>query len=280
MAFRLYDPAPVFMDLAGTAPAAAGTLETYSDEACTTPLVTYNSPDLDVANPTEIDLDADGRASVEIWSSVAFFLRLKESDGTVVWTREITSGVPAGLVLPELDEGEYITGDGAGGYAAATLMPLPDPTGSADYMVVVNADGDGYELQAQPTAPEAPELDITIASGSLIVGDGTNPTPKMRLLCGTGSGTSTGGRTQTTTVTFAADSFSAAPTIFVPVLTNASGLSPDGNVPIPRVTVLSATGATIVWTMGELDDTQTDYDFNTGVAFMWFAMGLYEEPEA
>ena len=275
MAFRLYDPNPVWFATDGVTPCANGTLETFEDEACTTPYATFNSSDLDVPNATTLTLNAAGRAAVEIWSGDPFWARLKDEDDVTVWTREITSGVPAGLVLPDLDPGEFLTGDGAGGYAGEVLLQLPDPTGSADYMVVVNADGDGYELQVQPEAPEAPELDITIASGSLIVGDGVADS-KMRLLCGTGTGTSAGGRTQTTSVTFPADAFSAAPTIFVPVLTNASGLSPDGNVPIPRVTVLSATGATIVWTMGELDDSQTDYDFNTGVAFMWLAMGLYD----
>lgn len=273
MAFRFYDPSPVFLALDGITPCANGTLETFEDQACTTPYATFNSSALSTPNAVSLTLNAAGRAAVEIWSGEPFWARLKDEDDTTVWTREITSGVPAGLDLPDLDPGEYITGDGAGGYEAATLVPLPDPSGSADYMVVVNADGDGYELQAQPTAPEAPELDITVASGSLIVGDGESDT-KMRLLCGTGTGTSAGGRTQSTSVTFTPN-FSATPTFFAPVLTNGAGLSPDGNVLIPRVTALSASGATIVWTMGELDDSQTDYDFNTGVAFMWLAMGLY-----
>jgi hypothetical protein len=273
MAFRFYDPHPVMYAVDGVTPAALGTLQTFSDEACTTPYATFNSPDLDVENPEEISLGSDGRASVEIWSGVNFFARLLDADDNTVWTREITSGIPAGLTLPVLEEGEFLTGDGAD-YLAQALLLLPDPAGSAGYAVVANADGDGYTLEAFPEAPEAPELDITIASGSLIVGDGESAT-KARWLAGTGTGTSAGGRTQTTSVTFTPN-FSATPTFFAPVLTNASGLSPDGNVPIPRVTALSASGATIVWTMGELDDSQTDYDFNTGVAYMWLAMGLYD----
>jgi hypothetical protein len=270
MAFRLYNPAPVYMDLAGTAPAAAGTLETYSDEACTTPLVTYNSPDLDVANPTEIDLDADGRASVEIWSSVAFFLRLKESDGTVVWTREITSGVPAGLTLPALEPGEYLTGDGVGGYAGDTPYALPDPTGSAGYAVVANADGDGYTLQAFPEAPEAPTLDITVGQAEFIVGDGESTT-KQVVLTGSATGTNAGGRTQTVSVTFST-AFAATPNVQV-TLANTSSLASGQNQPSPRVSSKSTTGFTVEWMMGETDDDRTQFDFNAAVTFDWMAFG-------
>jgi hypothetical protein len=269
MAFRLYNPAPVYMDLAGTAPAAAGTLETYSDEACTTPLATYNSPDLDVANPVEIDLDADGRASVEIWSGVPFFLRLKESDGTVVWTREITSGVPAGLTLPTLNEGEFLTGDGTD-YLAQTITLLPDPSGSAGYAVVANADGDGYTLQAFPEAPEAPTLDITVGQAEFIVGDGTSTT-KQVVLTGSATGVNAGGRTQTVSVTFST-AFAATPNVQVTLATTSS-LASGQNQPSPRVSSKSTTGFTVEWMMGETDDDRTQFDFNAAVTFDWMAFG-------
>lgn len=280
MAARIYDLNPVYWDTLALAPCANGTLETYSDEACTTPYATFNSKDLDVANPVVIPLDADGRASVEMWAGVAVFVRLLDEDDNVIWTREFTSGVPAGLTLPALEPLEYLTGDGVGGYAAGVLMPLPDPTGSADYMVVVNADGDGYELQTQPAAVEAPELDIDIdvSTGTgIIIGDGVSAT-KYRRFFGSATGVNAGGRTQTVSVTFPADTFSGTPWFASFVCTNGASLAVDGNMVMPRLTTLSATGFTVVWECGERDDSQTDYDLNAAVSFNYAVDGPYEAP--
>lgn len=269
MAFRFYDPAPVFYETDGVTPCALGTLETYSDEACTTPYATFNSEDLDVANPVEISLGSDGRASVEVWSGVSFFARLLDSDGNTVWTREITSGIPAGLTLPTLNEGEFLTGDGTS-YQAQEIDLLPDPAGSAGYAVTVNSDGDGYTLTAFPEAPEAPTLDITVGQAEFIVGDGESTT-KQVVLTGSATGTNAGGRTQTVSVTFAS-AFAATPVIFV-TLANTSGLASAQNQPSPRVSSKSTTGFTVEWMMGETDDDRSMFDFNAAVTFDWLAFG-------
>jgi hypothetical protein len=268
MAFRFYDPHPVMYAVDGVTPAALGTLQTFSDEACTTPYATFNSPDLDVENPEEISLGSDGRASVEIWSGVNFFCRLLDADDNTVWTREITSGIPAGLTLPVLEEGEFLTGDGAD-YLAQTLLLLPDPTGSAGECVVANDSGTGYILTAFPEAPEAPELDITIAAGSVIIGDGESST-KVLELDGSETCAVSGDRTQSDSVTFATE-FDAKPKVFV-TLTNSGNLSTSGNVPVPKV-VATTTGFTVLWTMAELDDDQSEYDFTAAVEYDWYARG-------
>jgi hypothetical protein len=269
MAFRFYDPHPVMYAVDGVTPAALGTLQTFSDEACTTPYATFNSPDLDVENPEEISLGSDGRASVEIWSGVNFFCRLLDADDNTVWTREITSGIPAGLTLPELEPGEYLTGDGLGGYAGETPYALPDPTGSAGWQVVVNGDADGYTLQETPEAPEAPELDITVGTAEFIVGDGSSTT-KQVLLMGSATGASVGGRTQSVSVTYST-AFASTPK--VSVTRTGGAVSSSGNSPIPCLTSTSATGFTVLWTMGEIDDSQSQYDFNAAVTFDWLAIG-------
>lgn len=276
MAYRLYDPHPVWFDTDGITPCAAGTLETFSDEACTAPYATFNSSALDVANPVIVSLNSAGRASVEIWAGVAFWARLKDADGNVVWTREVTSGVPADQAIPVPEEGEFLSGDGET-ISAVAIDLLPDPSGSADYMVVVNEAGDGYTLQAQPEAPEAPTLDITIAAGSLIVGDGEADT-KSRLYAGSATGTNSGGRTQTVSVSYPADTFSGTPAGPFITITNASALATFANNPSHRVSSRSASGFTVVFTMGEVDDSQSNYDFNAGVAFDYLAFGPYEVP--
>lgn len=270
MAYRLSDPNPVWWASDGITPCANGTLETFEDQACTTPYATFNSSALSTPNAESLTLNAAGRAAVEIWSGVDYWARLKDENGTVVWTREITSGIPAGLDLPDLDPGEYLTGDGLGGYAAGVLMPLPDPTGSADYMVVVNADGDGYELQAQPEPPVAPELDITVGVAEFIAGDGASTT-KQVILAGSATGTNAGGRTQTVSVTFST-AFAATPKITV-TLATPGGLASGQNQPSANITSKSASGFTATWMMGETDDDRSQFDFNAAVTFDWIAFG-------
>lgn len=273
-AYRYGDASPVLFNLLATEAASNGTLQFY-DIGTTDPRDTFSDRALTTPNPNPVELDSAGRPSVNVWMDGEYTVKAEDEDGNDIWTKDFYPPADEDSGLPDQsgNGGKVLTTDGATA-AWEFRHQLPDPTGSAGYTVVANSDGDGFILQAPVEAEDPPTLDIAIASGSLIVGDGESDT-KARWLAGTGSGTSAGGRTQSTSVTFS-PAFSATPTFFAPVLTNTAGLSPDGNVPIPRITALSASGATIVWTMGELDDSQTDYDFNTGVTFMWAAFGLYE----
>jgi hypothetical protein len=269
MAFRLHDPNPVYMNLLGTAPAALGSLETFEAGDTTTPLATCNSAALSVANPVIIPLDSDGRANVEIFSGVDFCLRLKDADDNVIWTREITSGIPADQDVPMLEEGEFLSGDGEN-FVAVTLVQLPDPTGSAEYMVVVNSEGDGYELQVQPEMPEAPELDITVGTSSFIVGDGESTT-KQVFLAGSATGAVSGTRTQSVSVVYA-EPFASTPRVICQLATS-GGLASGQNQPSPNLTASTSAGFTVLWMMGETDDDRTQFDFNAAVTFDWIAFG-------
>jgi hypothetical protein len=271
MAFRFLNPAPVFYDTLGTTPAALGSLETYEDEACTTPYATFNSSDLDVENPVVIPLGSDGRASVEIWSSDPFFARLLDADDNVVWTREINSGIPAGLTLPELDVGEYLTGDGVGGYAGETPWALPDPTGSPGDAVVVNPDGTGFILQAFPDDPEAPaDPEITVGAASFQAGISTDET-KFLVQYGADSAPATGLVNTNKSVTFAT-AYSVAPKVMV----IPSSDSNAGGPMVPELTSVSTTGFTVLFTIaaGSLSSAVT----LNAVPFDWVALGNVEVP--
>lgn len=270
MAFRLYDPKPVFFDTLGTTICALGTLETYEDQACTTPYATFNSSALSVENPVEIPLGSDGRASVEIWSADPFFARLLDADDNVIWTREITSGIPAGLTLPTLNEGEFLTGDGVD-YLAQALLLLPDPTDSAGYMVVANSDGTGYILEAPPGEPEAPaDPEITVGANSFQAGVSTDET-KFLFQSGADSAPATGLVNTSKSVTFAT-AYSVAPKVMV----IPSSDSNAGGPMVPELTSVSTTGFTVLFTIaaGSLSSAVT----LNAVPFDWVAFGNVEVP--
>jgi hypothetical protein len=268
VAFRFLNPAPVFFETDGTTLCALGTLETYSDEACTTPYATFNSPDLDVPNPVEISLGSDGRASVEIWSGVSFFARLLDSDDNTVWTREITSGIPAGLTLPVLEEGEFLTGDGVD-YLALALDLLPDPAGSAGYLVRVNGDGTGYELTepAQIVIPDS-EIDVDFPDNYVQLGN-------YRKQFGTGTvASASGAQKNSVNITFPV-AFDSAPVEICVWNTTPGGSSTYGRVAGLAVSSVTAAGMTVTADVSE-DDTQSQHKLNNATTFGWCVGGEYD----
>jgi hypothetical protein len=94
----------------------------------------------------------------------------------------------------------------------------------------------------------------------------------MYVVTGSATGSSLGGRTQTVSVTFGT-AFTSAP-VFVGIQVTSSSLSSAGNMPSWAITSSSTTGFTVKFTMGELDDSQSKYNFNAGIAFNYVAIGV------
>jgi hypothetical protein len=267
MAFRLYDPNPIWRDN-DDVPCAGGSLETFEDEACTTPYATFNSADLDVENAEVLTLNAAGRAAVEIWSGEPFWLRLKDESGNVIWTREITSGQELAQAIPSLtgNAGKYLTNDGTN-MSWGALQELPDPTGSAGQSVRVNGDASGYELYT-PEVPEEPEAEYDIdldANDYIQIGD-------YRRVWGTGTvAASASVQKNTTTVTFA-DQFDEAPVEIVLTNTTPGGSSTYGRVAGLAASNITVTGFTVTADVSE-DDTQSQHKLTNATTFMWAAAG-------
>jgi hypothetical protein len=270
MAFRLYDPSPVYFDSDGVTPCAAGTLETFEDEACTTPYATFNSPDLDVENAEVITLNASGRSPVEIWSGEPFWLRLKDEDGNVIWTREITSGQEAAQSIPSLagNSGKFLTNDGTN-MSWADLEQLPDPTGSAGQSVRVNGDASGYELYT-PTEPDTPEAEYDIdldANDYVQIGE-------YRRVWGTGTVAAAATLYKNTaTVTFDT-AFDTAPFEIVLTNTTPGGSSTYGKVATLAASSITTNGFTVTADVSE-DDSQSQHKLANATTFMWAAAGKY-----
>lgn len=262
MSYQILEPGRVFFNLTGLEIAAGGTL-TFYEVGTTTPKNTYNAPALSVANPNPLDLDSSGRAEAEVWGTGNYDVLLKDADGATVWTREVNSQVQAGATIPALQDGEFLSNDGTN-LSWQPILQVPDPSGSEGYILTVTG---GQPQWVAPT--EAEEFAITV-SGSTMTVDGTGG--KIRQLVGSATGTNAGGRTQTVTVTFSS-AFSSTPGYIGCSLTNASQLATYTNNPSWRVSSKSTTGFTVVWTMGEIDDSRSEFDFNAGVQFDYLAIG-------
>lgn len=262
MAYRFTDPNPVQFDTTGLELCSNGTL-TFYVRGTTTPKNTYNAPDLITANSNPVSLTSAGRASVQVWMDGDYTVLLKDELGATVWSRDIYDPESSGTTIPALVSGQFLTNDGIN-LDWEAIREVPDPTGSANK--VLGTDGANLIWVSQTAIPEP---DITNTATSSTIGDGTT---NIRFLTGTATGTNAGGRTQTVNVTFAS-AFSSTPIFVTCTLTNAGNLSTAGNNPSQKITSISTTGFTVVWTMGELDDTRAQYDFNAAVSFSYLAIG-------
>lgn len=219
---QLYDPFPVFSGLLGTEPAPGGKLY-FFELGTTTPKATYQDYGLTTPNENPIVLDAAGRVESPVFLSGDYSVRLDDADdSTVSGPVEVRSPVAPGAGIPDQTghAGEFLSTDGVNA-AWAVLIPLPDPTGSPGWMVVVNGDGSGYSLQPQPTAAS---LDIVVESSRIRLTDDDGN--KMQFVRGTAA-TSTGTGTKHATGTVTYPNVFSSPVI--PMVTATGGPFAPGN---------------------------------------------------
>ena len=248
--FLLLDKCRTFHGLTGQL-LPGGSVKFYVAET-TTPADVYGDRDLSTNNGDTIALDASGRLAHECWADTtdAFFCELYDSDdvkqGEISYM-EVPGG--SGQTIPIPQEGEFLTGDGTNFDSANKLL---------------GTDGTAIDWVARPSDGAAGTSDTSTSATGYTIGN-------KRVQWGSDSGTSAGGRTQTKTVTFPV-AFSATPNVVDVVVTNSS-LSSFGNMPSHSITSKSATGFTVKFTMGELDDSGSGFDFTGGVTFDWTATG-------
>lgn len=221
MSYRFVDPDGPLINLLGTETAAGGSVQFY-DYQTTTPKNTYSDRDLTTPNPSPVPIAVDGRLSVEVWLDGEYTAVLKDEDDNTVWTRDIVPEVAPGASIPDPSgqDGKVLKSNGSI-LVYDTVREMPDPTGSAGEMVVVNSTGDGYVTQP---IPDVPEPDITIAADKVVIGGGGS-LKKMELF---GSGTApASGTTSTSVAVNFATAFKAGTIPFVSItLTNAQASGP------------------------------------------------------
>ena len=230
----------------------------------TTPADVFGDRDLTTNNGDTIALDASGRLAHECWADTtdAFFAEIYDSDdvkqGEISYM-EVPGG--SGQVIPVPGEGQALGGDGTN-FLLLDPFWLPDPAGNSGKLL--GSDGAAWLPVARPSDGAAGTSDTSTSATGYTIGN-------KRVQWGTGSGTNSGGRTQNATITFPL-AFSATPNVVDVVVTNSS-LSSFGNMPSHSITSKSTTGFTVKFTMGELDDSGSGFDFTAGVTFDWTATG-------
>jgi len=261
MSYQFYNPAPVLFTLTGLVPAAGGSL-TFYEVGTTTPKNTHSDPALSVLNSNPVLLDSAGRSATAIWLSGNYDVVLKAAGGATVWTRQVNAPTSAGATIPALVADQFLSNDGTNSIWQP-VSQVPDASGSEGYTLGV-AGGIATWL-----APTVIAETTTVTGNNLTIGALGG---KFSIQTGSRTGANAGGRTQTVSVTFATP-FTATPFIGVQ-LANPSGLSTFTNQPSSRLSSKSTSGFTVVWVMGEIDDSQGGYDFNAAVVFDFVAMGL------
>ena len=260
--FRLYDKLQTWFG--DEAQLLAGGYFKFYVVGTTTPADVYGDADLSTNNGDTIDLDASGRLEHECWADTAdaFYVELYNSANVKqgeISRVEVPGG--SGQVIPVPDEGEFLTGDGTN-FLVAEVRQVPDPTGNANKLL--GTDGTDLNWVSRPADGAAGVSDTSTSATGYTIGN-------KRVQWGTGSGTSAGGRTQTVNITFPV-AFSATPNV-VDVTVTSSAVASGQNMPSHSVTSKSTTGFTVKFTMGELDDSQSQFNFNAGVAFDYIAVG-------
>lgn len=253
MSYRFFNPAPVFMDLLGLQPLAGGQLAFY-DLGTTTPKGTWSDPGLTVPNTNPVQLDSAGRSDVNIWLDGGYSVRLLDSLGATVWTRDVNSGDGAGATIPALLTGQFLTNDGST-LQWSDIRQVPDPTGSSGK--ILGTDGTSLLWQAPPTPPTLP----TTGDGFTQVGTnldqwGVQTMPANNL------------QSQLMSFNFPKP-YTEVPVIHVTIMKSpvvAGGfMGVLGAVP-------TATGVTVYWQITEADQ-RTEYRLVNPFNFCWRAVG-------
>nr|WP_313470870.1 hypothetical protein [Stenotrophomonas geniculata] len=259
MSGRFYDPNPVYFDLLSNQPVAGGFLQFY-DQGTTNPRMTWSNQALTIPNTNPVPLDSSGRANVNIWLSGSYSVRLTDSLGAVIWTRDVNDGSAGNNVFPTLEAGKFLTNDGSV-VLWADLIQLPDPTGSDGKMVV--ASGGGYVLQAQPVAPTSP---VVVTDNSVKI-TGTSSV----VLDQWGVQTMPASNAQSATMSFNFPvAYTNVPVIQV-LIQKAGPIVTEGYTGVIKATP-SVNGATVDWNTG-VDDIRTGLRLTSPFEFSWRAIG-------
>lgn len=271
MPYTFVNPAPVLFDLTGTDPISGGSI-TFYDKGTTDLRDTWSDEDLTVLNPNPVDLDSAGRINTEVWMDGDYSVVIKAADGTVVATKDMTSGNTAGATIPALENGKWLTNNGVA-LIWDEIRQVPDPTGSANK--ILGTDGANLIWQALPEPPEppAPFIEITGDSqaGSILFGTTDSTTKYYRRWGQASAPANPSQKTTQVNITF------SPPFAQTPVVTaNIIGVTITQNgayLGDVSVSGLSAAGATLNVNTNH-GEANSDGNIPSNVALNWSAEGI------
>jgi hypothetical protein len=267
--YQSYNPAPVWMDLAGIANIPGGSIQFYEIGGTTTPKATYSAFSGGVANSNPVLLDSSGRANTEVWLDGDYTVVVRNADSVAVDTFDMRSPTDNAAVVPVPGDDEYLGGDGVD-FIPKTYRGLPDPTGLVGYFPL--SDGEGYVMTLLPDAPVIPDPEIVITTTpnkSVQIGV-SDDTTKFLTQYGSDSVGPSGTKTVTDSVVFPT-AFSAAPW-FVDVVPTSGQAATDGAYVTWHVTSISTTGFTVTFNIPD-DDSRPEWQIGNTINYIWKAEG-------
>lgn len=269
--FRILNQAPQYL-LADGRVNAGGKLYFYETDL-TTPKDTWSDEAMTTLNSNPVVMDAAGRTLTDVWGDGEYGEVVTDADDVVIWTRNNVKALgDAGLTIPALVTGEFLTNDGSTLQWSA-IGQVPDPTGhSGD---ILYSDGELPYWAAPPETPEAPTPDITLTDTSCLAGTSADNT-KLFMLSGTGQATNTGTKSTSVAVTFA----TAFDVLWAVIITPLeSSTTPSGALPTWSVTGWTpgnaSSSVTVNFNIPD-DDSTSSWKFNTAIDFAYVAIGTRE----
>lgn len=266
-AYRFYDPASVFWNILGTEGLRQGSVQFY-EIGTTTPKNTWSDKNLTVLNANPLNLDASGRFPDDVFLDGDYTIKLTDGlsgTGSTVWTRDVISGSTAGTTIPALENGEFLTNDGAT-LQWSPILQVPDPTGQTGK--VLTSTGAGATWSTLPSAAQ-PAIQVTATSVSL--DDGGSAPNKMLLQMGTGSAPASGSETTSVSVVFPVAYNATPPFVGIQVvnIATASGVALVAH----SITATSSTGFTVQFNIADRHFVDGSKIINA-VPFTYLAAGI------
>ena len=266
-AFRLLDQNPV--QFSDEVTAAASGYYLFSETGTSTPKNVYSTAALSVSLGSQVDLDASGRPTSDIWLDGEYRVRLMDADDAQIWLRDNVRDVATGgiAVLDPADGNEddvYSTDGAAASWRA--ISEVPSQTGHADK--VLKTDGTVATWQAEQTIPT---YTTTSLPGGITQGATSFQVGKFLVQTGTGSApTAAAESTTSTAVTFGT---AYATLLHIDVSPTGTGGFTGRGAGVDKQINGSTTGFTARFYAGA-EHGSNDYNITSTVNFTWVAFGL------
>lgn len=258
--FRLFGQFPQFLLDSGDVN-SGGFILTFENDL-TTPKLTYSDPALTIPNDLEIQLDAYGRPSTDIWGDGVYGAVLETNAHVEIATaNNIQSGTDPGVEIPALVTGQFLTNNGTLLQWQA-INQVPDSTGLGTSVILYGDNTGGSFWDAAPTIPPS---DITNTSTYAIIGT-------LKIVWGTGTvPAAPSAKTASVSITFPS-AFSGTPYHVQPCNTSSGGSAPSGAIPTLAYTSPSTTGCSITANIPD-DDSNSVWKLGNATPFSYVAFG-------
>lgn len=270
MAARLLDQNAQYRDDDGVI--VSGGKLVFSLTNTSTPKNVYAERALSTSLGSEVDLDASGRAEVDVWlaSDALYRVRLLDADDNQIWSRDDVGDADSGGLVPldpaDGDEDDVYRTDGTDAYWGP-IREVPDPTGHSGKRL--GTDGELIFWETQET------FDADNLPGGVLDETSYYQIGNTMIQRGSGTAATNGSANVTAAITFS-PAFDSTPNVQV-TITNGPTFNSSNWIASTHALSKSASGFTASFRVNG-EDTGGSEIFDSAVNFDWEATGT-REPE-